>query len=220
MMPSAASRTTGGRTRTATCWPGGITTTTDWATKVPEDLASATQSELYGYDAVYRLDSFKRGQLNQQKTDVNTPTRTQTWTLDPLGNWGQTVVDSVTETRTHNSANELTARTIGQGPQISLTYDDAGNVTQDGNAEGHHQYVWDYRNRLIEAKEKQSGTWTVIANYKYDARTRRVLKVVTNKGALNGTTRFVWGGGAAWQCLEERARRRPGRPLHLLPRLH
>jgi RHS repeat-associated protein len=39
----------------------------------------------------------------------------------------------------------------------------------------------------------------------YDARGRRVLKVVTNKGSLNGTTRFVWGGDSDWQCLEERA---------------
>jgi len=34
-----------------------------------EDLAHATESELYGYDTVYRLDDFKRGQLNAQKTD-------------------------------------------------------------------------------------------------------------------------------------------------------
>jgi YD repeat-containing protein len=67
------------------------------------------------------------------------PTRTQTWTLDPLGNWGETDVDSVAETRTHNSANELTSRTIGQNPQINLTYDDAGNLTQDGDSNGDHQ---------------------------------------------------------------------------------
>ncbi len=29
-------------------------------------------------------------------------------------------------------------------------------------------------------------------------------KVVTNKGALNGTARFLWGGNSDWQCLEER----------------
>jgi YD repeat-containing protein len=82
-------------------------------------------------------------------------------------------VDSVAETRTHNSVNELTARTVGQGPQVSLTYDDAGNLTQDGSAEGDHQYVWDYRNRLIEAKERQSGNWNTVGEYKYDGITRR-----------------------------------------------
>jgi len=42
------------------------------------------------------------------------------------------------------------------------------------------------------------------AAYKYDAWDRRIMKVVTNKGSLNGTTRFLWGGGSNWQCLEQR----------------
>jgi YD repeat-containing protein len=67
-------------------------------------------------------------------------------------------VDSVAETRTHNSVNELTSRTTSQDPQINLTYDDAGNLIQDGDSDGDHQYVWGYRNRLTEVKEKQSGT--------------------------------------------------------------
>ena len=43
-----------------------------------EDLQSSTQSELYAYDTVYRLTSFERGQLNEAKTDITNPTRTQT----------------------------------------------------------------------------------------------------------------------------------------------
>ncbi len=127
--------------------------------------------------------------------------------LRSLGNWDQTVLDSVTETGTHNGVNELTGRTIGNDPSISLTYDDAGNLIQDGD----HKYVWDYRNRLYRraavgagSLEKQSGTWTTIAEHKYDAKARRVLKVVTNKGSLNGTTRYIWGGAQDWQALEER----------------
>ncbi len=54
--------------------------------KYQEDLQSATQSELYAYDNVYRVTSFKRGQLNGNKDDITSPSRTQTWTLDPLGN--------------------------------------------------------------------------------------------------------------------------------------
>jgi len=53
-------------------------------------------------------------------------------------------------------------------------------------------------------KEKQSGNWNTVAEMKNDARTRRVLKVARNKGSLNGTTRFLGGGDADWQCLEER----------------
>ena len=151
--------------------------------KYHEDLVlTTTDDELYGYDAVYRLDSFKRGALNGNKDDITSPARAQTWDLDPLGNWDETVVDSVSETRVHNSVNELTARTVGQDPQISLSYDDAGNLTQDGSADSDNQYVWDYRNRLTVAKERQSGNWVTVGEYKYDAMNRRVLKVVTNKG--------------------------------------
>jgi YD repeat-containing protein len=77
--------------------------------------------------------------------------------LVTLGNRDDTVLDSVTEDRVHNSVNELTQRTIGQGSAIDLTYDDAGNLTQDESANGDHKYVWDYGNGLIEAKEKQAG---------------------------------------------------------------
>ncbi|MFO8006701.1 MAG: hypothetical protein R6V05_03100, partial [Candidatus Brocadiia bacterium] len=45
-----------------------------------EALHDATESELYGYDGVYRLTSFERGQLNANKDDITSPTRSQTWT--------------------------------------------------------------------------------------------------------------------------------------------
>lgn len=98
--------------------------------------------------------------------------------LDPLGNWDDTVLDSVTESRVHNSVIELTQRTIGQGGAIDLTYDDAGNLTQDGSANGDHQYMWDYRNRLIQAKEKQDGNWNAVGACKYDPLGRRVRRLV------------------------------------------
>jgi len=66
----------------------------------------------------------------------------QTCSLDLLGNWDSTVNDATTETRTHHSVNGLTARTVGQDPQISLPYDDAGNLTQDGDSDGDHKYTW------------------------------------------------------------------------------
>jgi len=123
---------------------------------------------------------------------------------DDLGNWDSTTVDAATETRTHSDVNELTSYTPSGGSAISLTYDDAGNLTQDGDSDGDHKYTWDYRNRLIEVEEKQSGNWNTTAEYKYDGLNRRVRKIVTSKGDLNGTTRFLWGGDSGWQCLEER----------------
>ena len=55
----------------------------------------------------------------------------------------------------HNSVNELTARTIGQGPQVSLTYDDAGNLYTTGTADGSLRMYYDYRNRLKWVERRQ-----------------------------------------------------------------
>ena len=56
--------------------------------KYQEDLVNATSDELYGYDTLYRLTSFKRGDLNANKDAITgTPVREQAWTLDELGNW-------------------------------------------------------------------------------------------------------------------------------------
>jgi RHS repeat-associated protein len=41
-------------------------------------------------------------------------------------------------------------------------------------------------------------------SYKHDPQGRRIRKAVTNKGGLNGTTRFIWWGVGSWQCVEER----------------
>jgi len=106
------------------------------------------------------------------------------------------------------------------------------NLTQDGDSAlaacrlaADHKYTWDYRNRLYRGlptsgslefggdrqtrisagrKPRRGDTWNTTAEYKYDGVNRRVRKVVTNKGDLNGTTRFLWGGTSNWQCLEER----------------
>jgi YD repeat-containing protein len=99
--------------------------------------------------------------------------------------------------------NELTQRTVGGDPSVSLSYDAAGNLTQDGSSDGDHKYVYDYKNRLIEVKEQETDTWVTVAEYKYDASGRRIVKDVTNSGDLNGTTRYLWGGQSDWQCLEE-----------------
>jgi len=83
--------------------------------KYQEDLVTSTQSELYAYDNLYRLTSFKRGTLNANKDDITgTPVREQTWALDDLGNWSELtsrIAGNLVrryEDRTHNSANEIT----------------------------------------------------------------------------------------------------------------
>ena len=111
------------------------------------------------------------------------------WTLDGVGNWKQ--VD--TETRQHSSFNEITQR--NKGGATSILSDHNGNQADDGT----HLFKWDYQNRLRNVSRKSDGA--TIAVYSYDALGRRIRKVVTNSGAINGTTDFYMDD---WQELEER----------------
>jgi len=82
--------------------------------------------------------------------------------------------------------------------QINLTYDDAGNLTDDGI----YIYKYDPWNRLVQVKRKSAdGTEQVIATYTYDGLGRRIKKVVTNSGDRGRTEYFYYAG---WQLVEVR----------------
>jgi len=82
--------------------------------------------------------------------------------LDDLSNWSSFNNNGSTESRTHNSVNELTVRGA-----TSLTYDANGNLTDDGN----QKYIWDELNRLIQVKD--SGN-SLIVDYYYNVDNLRV----------------------------------------------
>ncbi|TWT40548.1 hypothetical protein RAS1_42600 [Phycisphaerae bacterium RAS1] len=69
---------------------------------------------------------------------------------------------------------------------ISLTYDNNGNLTDDGI----HKYAYDSWNRLILVKRIPDAT-TTLATYAYDGLMRRMSKVVANCG----TERYANDGG-------------------------
>ena len=46
-------------------------------TEYREELARSGENGLYGYDGIYRMDDFERGRLNSDKTEINSPPRTQ-----------------------------------------------------------------------------------------------------------------------------------------------
>jgi RHS repeat-associated protein len=95
--------------------------------------------------------------------DRDNATDSQTWTLDLIGNWGNTTGSlggsSFNENRTHNGVHELT--NIGGN---SVTYDDKGNMTLDANGTS---LVWDIDNHL-----KSHG----VIDFTYDALGRRLEK--------------------------------------------
>ncbi|MDC0936556.1 Calx-beta domain-containing protein, partial [Pirellulales bacterium] len=148
-------------------------------------LHDSVNDEEYGYDSAYRLISLVR-----PNTAAITPEHSN-FTLDGAGNWES--VDG--ETRDHSSNNEIVTQFDPTGAPTSLTYDDNGNLTDDGDVE----YQWDFLNRLRSVVRKSDGL--AVAEYDYDAVGRRVRKTVTNSQALDGVTRFYYDGH---RVIEER----------------
>ncbi len=146
-------------------------------------LHDPDNSQTYAYDSAYRLISFQR------PSGGIAPTQSQ-WTLDGVGNW--TSVDS--QSRQYSTNNEVIETQTG-GTTTSLKYDNNGNETDDGT----YLYSYDAFNRLTQVTNKSSGA--VVASYTYDAMGRRITKDVTNSGALDGVTRFLYDGE---ETIEER----------------
>jgi RHS repeat-associated protein len=139
-------------------------------------LHNPANSETYTYDSAYRLVTFNRAAGGQ------TPIQS-TWSLDGVGNWKQ--VNG--ETRQYSSTNELIQRQHGS-TTTNLKYDDNGNEIDDGT----YHYTYDALNRLRTVTRDSDAK--LIAVYSYDALGRRIRKVVTNSGSLNGTTDFYYDG--------------------------
>jgi RHS repeat-associated protein len=157
--------------------------------------ASAKQDELYGYDGLYQLKEFQRGELNSGNNGMTgTLAAKEDFTFDPTGNWNTYVVNSGTpQTRTHNKANGLTQI----DSSTSLVAEDlAGNMTKvpkPGSWSAAFDLKYDAWNRLVEVKD--GGT--TVATYAYDGLNRRTKKVT------GSTTRHYYYSDR-WQILEER----------------
>jgi RHS repeat-associated protein len=120
----------------------------------------------FSYDGEDRLVGWTRGSGTQQS-----------WTLSAVGDWKSVTRNGTVESRTHNSAHELTAIN-----GTSLTYDSQGNLTKDNKS---NTLSWESDNRLKQYT-KSGGTAT---KYLYDALGRKAGKVVGTT-----TTTFVNAG--------------------------
>jgi RHS repeat-associated protein len=124
--------------------------------------------------------AFARGALNSTDDTISSPSATDSWSTDALGNF--TSVGGTTET--NNDQNEAT----GFG-SATLAYDGNGNLTTDQNG---NTLVYDAWNRLVAYK---SGS-TVLETLSYDGLGRRVVENA-------GTARDLYYS-QDWQVLEER----------------
>ncbi len=148
------------------------------------------KGEAYRYDSLYRVKDFKVGTQDSagQVTTVDTQTA---YNLDGVGNRTFINKDAIVTNYAPNNMNEYDS--VGG---VTNLHDNNGNLKDEGTL----LFTHDGFNRLIKVRSKSSGLPT-IAVYTYDAANRRVVKTVTNSGALDGATHFLWDG---WQEIEER----------------
>jgi YD repeat-containing protein len=157
------------------------------------DLVDAALSELYhanstqagddrtAYDPLGRLTGFARGVLSASGNNgatldtVASPSQSQSWQLDALGNWTAATTNGATTTRTFNAQNQTTGVSGAAAP----AYDAAGNTTGDGG----QAMVYDAWDRLVAVKDAASGA--PLAGYAYDALGRRVTE---SRGASSQQT--------------------------------
>ena len=151
-----------------------------------------------------------RGTLSSGTIADGSATFTQNWSgLDPLGNWASFVQDddgggsgsAVTQTRTHNRTNEITAISGNSPDWIDPAHDPAGNMTAGpapGSPATRQHYVYDAWNKLVKVKADSGGSpGSDIVAYEHDALNRRVQRT-----AGGATTDLYYS--SRWQVLEER----------------
>jgi RHS repeat-associated protein len=161
------------------------------------NLVNTAFGELYhasgaanGYDNLNQLSGFLRGVLTASGGSgtpldtVASPSHSQSWTPDALGNFSSVTTDGTAVNRTHNQQNEVT----GVGAS-TLVFDKNGNMTTD---EQGRTLVYDAWNRLMAVK---NGS-TTLASYKFDGLGRRIVETAGTN------TRDLFFEN--WNVLEER----------------
>ena len=131
----------------------------------------------------------KRGTLSGGT--ISSPNRTQTWTLDSLGNFTGSSTNSSTQARTVDPSNEI--QTISGGV-ATPAYDLAGNMTttpEPGATGTGLTCVYDAWNRLVQVS---SGS-TILAQYQYDGLGREVAELTNFTGSAAGTVTYSYYSG-------------------------
>ena len=98
---------------------------------------------------------FARGVLSDSNSDgildtVASPSRTQVWDLDAMGNWQSLSTNGTGQSRTTDAQNQVTG--VGSA---SLTFDANGSMTTDETGQ---QFVYDAWNRIVKVLSPSSVT--------------------------------------------------------------
>jgi RHS repeat-associated protein len=148
-------------------------------------------TDRYTYDSAYRIveSRFDEGGAGTRRDRARVR-----YDLDGVGNRRQALVETPggamsTEAYSPNAVNAY-ASAFG----ASHRFDANGNLLEDDR----RTYAYDFRNRLVEVRDRASGA--VIAHYAYDAIDRRIAKRVM--GGAPSSTQYLWDD---WQTIEEQS---------------
>ena len=158
------------------------------------DLLPGGLAHTYEYDSISRL-------IRSTKTPPGGSAGTINYAFDGVGN--RTAVSGGLDPGSYFMDATLPEPADMQMNQYTMTsfdnrlYDKNGDLLRIDNAQPtQRDFVYDYRNQMIEYRDPANGT---TAQYSYDALGRRIAKVVNN-GATSVTTRFFYDN---WQEIEE-----------------
>jgi RHS repeat-associated protein len=165
------------------------------------NLVNPAESTLYqangasansAYDPLGRLTAFARGTLSSSGSNgtrldtITSPSASQSWSLDSVGNWSGVTTDGSTTTQTFNAQDQATSSSTGAAP----TFDSNGNTTSDAGL----TFVYNAWDQLVSAR---NGS-TTVASYAYDALGRRITETYGS-----GSTDHLYYS-PDWQVIEER----------------
>ena len=166
-----------------------------------EDRTHDSKGDAYKYDNLDMLTGVKYGETNLSAgtaySSYSSYDSKEEPTYDAVGN--RKTVGNGTTVKYNHVSDVYTADNMNEYYDIdgtSRTHDDNGNLTDDGT----YECDYDYRDRLVKVTNTTPNPDEVIAEYTYDHKNRRIKKVVTNSGSLNGTTVFFYDG---WRVIEE-----------------
>lgn len=139
----------------------------------------------YGLDSLYRMTQVKVGvadpALEYANPGSQTVTSTVNLTYDAAGSRTQVLVTGAGAGTTAYTSDNLGFYTSVGG--VTHVRDANGNLRDDGTL----LYSYDYRNQLVEVRQKSNSV--LVAHYEYDVLGRR-----TQKQIGGGTTTFGWIG--------------------------
>jgi RHS repeat-associated protein len=171
-----------------------------------DDLAHALggaqqnrHDNFYWHDGLYQIKERQLGNLTgtaPNYTGIDNLQQNEDWCYDASGNWQKygNTDDSLLQTRTHNTANEITSVANPTGV-IQPAYDKAGNQTADiapGGWDRQFDLKWDAWNRLIQVTHSS----TVIQSNAYDGLSRRIT-------SSDGTDTVHYYYDQSWRAVEE-----------------